>query len=51
MRIADLDQVHLIITDDDLRPDIAALYGERLLLVPLAAPLATIGGGASFLAT
>ena len=51
VRVADLDQVHRIITDDDLPPDVAALYGERLLLVPLAAPLATNWGGAPFVAT
>ncbi len=43
VRVADVDQVDRIITDDELAPDVAALYGDRLLLVPLAEPRAANG--------
>jgi DeoR/GlpR family transcriptional regulator of sugar metabolism len=51
VRVADLHEVHRIVTDDDLPPDVAARYGDRLLLVPLAAPLAAVGGGPPVVAT
>jgi DeoR/GlpR family transcriptional regulator of sugar metabolism len=45
VRVAGLDQVHRVVTDDELAPEVAALYGDRLLLVPLEAPLAATGNG------
>jgi DeoR family transcriptional regulator, aga operon transcriptional repressor len=41
VRVADVDQVHRIVTAEELAPEVAAQYGDRLLLVPLWAPLAT----------
>jgi DeoR family transcriptional regulator, aga operon transcriptional repressor len=40
VRVADVDQVHRIVTDDELAPEVAAHNGDRLLLVPLGVPLA-----------
>jgi DeoR family transcriptional regulator of aga operon len=51
VRVADLDQVHRIVTDDDLAPEVAELYGDRLVLVALEAPLAANGNGAPLVAS
>ncbi len=48
VRVADLDEVDLVLTDEELDADAAATYGERVQRVPLAAtrtPAAAVAVG------
>jgi DeoR/GlpR family transcriptional regulator of sugar metabolism len=35
VRVADLDEIERVITDDGLDPDLAAAYGDRVQRVPV----------------
>lgn len=49
VRVADIDEIEQIVTDNELAPDVASLYGDRVRLVPVEAPsVAVSGDGAAF---
>ena len=48
VRVADLDEIERIVTDDELAPNVAASYGDRVMRVPLdAVPVDASGNGAA----